>query len=170
MDLVEQAGDKIEEALNAEGRSHGHVALGVLIALGAVGATAAIASLRPQPAAPGSTPQPPSSPMRAVWPALFSFTTVAAIRVWNAPHSPARTQALTLWGAMQGVNAVWMIVRPTRQATQAAAAISTAAITMIYARAAGRVDEKAARMVAPAGWTSLAGLIAGRPTPPQSVH
>ena len=44
--ITDKAQDKIEETLNAEGRSASHVALGLLICLGCVGATAAIAAIR----------------------------------------------------------------------------------------------------------------------------
>lgn len=163
MSLLDKAQDKVEETLNAEGRSASHVALGLLICVAAVGATAAIAALRPQPAAPGATPERRSSPMRAVWPALFSVTTLAAIRVWNAPSSAARTRALGVWGGLQAVNALWMALRPRDRPTQIAAALTTAAMTALYARFAARVDPKAAGLVAPTGWMSLAGLLSARP-------
>jgi tryptophan-rich sensory protein len=166
MDLVAKAGDTIEDTLNAEGRSGSHVALGILLCLGAVGAVAAISAVRPQPAAPGAPPEQRSSPMRGVWPALFSVTTFAAIRVWNAPSSPARTRALSVWGGLQGLNALWMLWRPRDKATRVVAALTTAGMTMVYGRAAAEVDEKAARLVAPAGWASLSGLFA----PPRPQH
>ena len=61
--ITDKAQDKIEETLNAEGRSASHVALGLLICMGCVGATAALAASRPQAAAPGARAQPRSSPM-----------------------------------------------------------------------------------------------------------
>ena len=55
--------DKIEEALNAEGRSRSHVALGLLICLGCVGATAAIAASRPL----GSVRSPAQTISMTIW-------------------------------------------------------------------------------------------------------
>lgn len=170
MTVLERAQDKVEETLNAEGRSVRHVALGLLICAAAIGATTAIAAVRPQPTAPGAPPERRSSPMRAVWPALFSVTTLAAIRVWNAPSSPARTRALGVWGGLQGLNALWMALRPRDRPTQIAAALTTAGMTALYARTAARVDQKAAGMVAPTGWMSLAGLFAARPQTSATLH
>jgi tryptophan-rich sensory protein len=167
MAFVDKAQDKIEEALNAEGRSSRHVALGLLLCLAAVGATAAIAAIKPQPAVPGAPRQPRASLGRAIWPALFSVTTLAAIRVWNAPSSPQRTRALGLWGGLQGINALWMLLRPKDRVTQTAAALSTAAMTGLYARAAAHVDEKAASLVGPAGWASLGGAFTRQRLPTQ---
>ena len=152
--------DKIEEALNAEGRSKSHVALGLLICLGCVGATAAIAASRPQPPAPGARVEKKSSSLRAIWPALFSVTTLAAVRVWNAPSSPQRTRALGLWGGLQGLNVLWMILGPRDKVTRIVAGLSTAGMTALYARAASDVDAKAASLVAPAIGGSLAALVA----------
>ena len=171
MSIADKAQDKVEEALNAEGRSAQHVALGLLLCAGAIGATTVIAAIKPQPVAPGAPRQPKASAGRAIWPALFSVTTIAAMRVWNAPASPARTKALTLWGGLQGLNAVWMLLRPKDKATQVLATVSTVAHTTLYARAASDVDLKAADMVAPAGWAGMAGLFAKRPAPaPMTVH
>ena len=163
MSITDKAQDKIEETLNAEGRSASHVALGLLICLGCIGATAALAASRPQSAMPGARAQPKSSPMRAVWPALFSVTTLAAVRLWNAPSSPERTRALSLWGVLQGMNFVWMIVGPHNRNTRLISGLSTAGLTALYARAASSVDAKAAGLVAPAIGGSLAALFATRP-------
>lgn len=171
MALVDKVEDKLQETLNAEGRSARHVALGLLICVGAVGLTATLAAVKPQPMAPGAPREPRSSLSRAVWPALFSVTTLAAMRIWNAPSSPERTRALSLWGALQGLNALWMVLAPRDKPTQVAAGLSTAALTTIYARAASDVDEKAAGMVGPAGWASLAGVFAKKqPEQALTVH
>lgn len=166
MAIADKAQDKIEETLNAEGRSASHVAMGLLICAGCIGATAAIAASRPQPAAPGGRVERKSSPMRAVWPALFSVTTLAAVRVWNAPSSPARTRALSVWGGLQGLNFLWMLIGPRDRATRIAAGVSTTAMTALYARAAAMVDPKAASMVAPAIGANVAALFA---TPPKTA-
>jgi len=171
MSIVDKAQDKVEEALNAEGRSTRHVMMGLLLCAGAIGATAVLAAIEPQPVAPGGPRQPRNSIGRAIWPALFSVSTIGAMRVWNAPESAARTKALTLWGGLQGLNALWMLLRPKDKVTQVLATVSTVALTTIYARAASDVDPKAADMVAPAGWAGMAGLFAKRPAPvPATVH
>lgn len=159
MSLAARVEDKVEEALNAEGRDRQHVLLGVLLCAGAVALTVGIAAARPQPMAPGAKPTRHPA-MNALWPALFSATSLAALRVWNAPSGPRRTRALALWGGLQALNAVWMIWRPRDKPTQVAAAVSTAALTAVYAHAAAYVDEKAAGMVAPTGFAGLSALIA----------
>ena len=159
MDLAERAQDKLEEALNAEGRSRGHVAAGLLVCLGCIAATAAIAAARPQPAAPGAKPSRHPA-MRAVWPALFSVTTLAALRVWNAPDSAERTRALGLWVGLQGLSMLWMAWAPRDRTTQVVAAVSTAGLTAAYAHQAAYVDRKAAGLIAPTGFAGLSALIA----------
>lgn len=159
MTIAHRVEDRIEQALNAEGRGARHVALGLLICAGAAAATATIAVLRPQPVAPGAKPS--RHPMvQAVWPAVFSVASLAVIRVWNAPASPGRTRALGLWGGLQGLNAIWMIWRPRDKRAQMAAAVSTAAMTAAYAHAASYIDEKAAGLAAPTAFAGLSAIIA----------
>lgn len=159
MNLANEARDKATEALNAEGRSTAHLATGIALCIGMIAATTAIAALRPQPAAPGAKPSRKPG-VRAIWPALFSITTLASLRVWNAPSSAARTRALSLWGVLQASNTALMLLRPRSQAGQIAAAMATAGLTTIYAHSAADVDEKAAKMVAPTGFAGLASLAA----------
>lgn len=159
MSLADHAQDKLTERLNAEGRSAGHVAAGVAICAALIGVTAAASILRPQPAAPGAKPS--RHPLvRAIWPSLFSVTTLAALRVWNAPSSPERRRALGLWSVLQASNLVMTLWRPARRSEQVVAAATTAALTAAYAHAAGYVDEKAANMTAPTGFAGLASLVA----------
>jgi tryptophan-rich sensory protein len=159
MGVADEAQEKVAESLNAEGRSLGHVALGIGVCLAMIGLTTALSVARPQPPAPGSKPSRHPF-MRAAWPALFSVTTLAALRVWNAPSSSARTQALGLWGLLQAANAGLMLWCPRRRPAQIAAAAITAVLTAVYTRAAAHVDEKAAGMVAPTGFVGLASVIA----------
>lgn len=162
MSLADRALDEIDEALNVGGRSAGHVALGFLLCLAAVGATAAVAASRAQPTAPGA--EPTRHPLgRAMWPAFFSLTTVAALRVWNAPDSPKRTEALGLWGALQGLNLFWMLLAPARRPLQVMAATTVAGLTAAYAHAAAAVDSKAAAIAAPAGFAGLSKIVAKPP-------
>ncbi len=171
MALIETAHDKAEDFLNSRGRSPGHVALGAAVCLAAAGVTALIAWKRSPTAAnprlerqfdrlDKSAMEPPKSAYSALWPALFSVMSLSALRIWNAPSGPERTRALSLWGGLQGLNALWMYLSPQHRLAQLAAAASTLAATMFYARAAGRVDEKSAKLVAPyAGWVSFANLL-----------
>lgn len=159
MSIADHAQDKLTESLNAEGRSASHVAIGVAICAALIGVTAAASVVRPQPAAPGA--EPSRHPLvRAIWPSLFSVTTLAALRVWNAPSSPERRRALGLWSVLQASNLVMTLWRPTRRSEQVVAAATTAALTAAYAHAAAYVDEKAANMTAPTGFAGLASLAA----------
>ncbi len=162
MDLATKAQETLDDALNASGRSRGHIAAGVALCVGAIALTAVVAALQPQPATPGEKPSRRPA-IRAIWPAIFSLTNLAALRVWNAPDGPRRTRALALWGGLQALNLFWMIMRPTDQRLRVAAAVSTAALTTVYAHAAAYVDEKAAGMVAPTGFAGLSALVATKP-------
>lgn len=162
MDVKDVALEKVEEALNAEGRSAEHIAFGIIVCIGLVAATTTIAALKPQPIAPGA--KPTRNPLlRSLWPAVFSATTIAALRIWNAPASQERNHALGLWAASQTLNMALMIWRPRNRKRQLAAALSTAGLTAAYAHAAAAIDEKAARMVAPTGFAGLSALAAEPP-------
>jgi len=159
MNVAEGAQERLVSTLNAEGRSPIHVATGLAICVALIGVTTALSVARPQPPAPGATPS--RHPLiRAVWPSLFSITTLAALRVWNAPSSPARRRALGLWSVLQTSNIAMTLWRPRRRVGQIAAAATTAALTATYAHAASYVDEKAANMAAPNGFAGLASLVA----------
>jgi len=174
MALLDAAHDKAEDFLNSKGRGPGHIATGAAICLAAAAISAIIAWKRaPTDANPKlerqfdrldkSAMEPPKSAYSVLWPALFSVMTLSALRIWNAPSGPERTRALGLWGGLQGLNAVWMWLSPKHRLGQLAAALSTLAVTMFYARAAERVDEKSAKLVAPyAGWISFANLLQGQ--------
>lgn len=151
---------EVSETLNAEGQDPAHVAMGLAVCLGAVAAVTVLGARQGrQPAAPGA--EPSRSPLaKLIWPAITSTGTIAALRVWNAPDSPERGRALALWGATQALGLFWMKRRPERLPLQLAAALSTAAVTAAYARAALAVDEKAARLVAPTSFAGLSSLLA----------
>lgn len=174
MALLDTAHDKAEDFLNSKGRGAGHVAAGAALCLGAAVVTALIAWKRsPTHANPRlqrqfdrldkSALEPPKSAYSVLWPALFSVMSLSALRIWNAPSGPERTKALSLWGGLQGLNALWMYLSPSHRLAQMAAAVSTFVVTMVYARAAEQVDEKSAKLVAPyAGWVSFANLLNGQ--------
>lgn len=159
MPVARDVKDQLTESLNAEGRSLGHVAAGVAVCTLLVGIVATLSAARPQPTSPGD--EPARQPLlRAVWPSLFSLTTLAALRVWNAPSSTARTRALRLWTLLQASNLVMTVWRPQRRGERIAAAVTTAALTGVYAHAASYVDEKAANLTAPVGFAGLAAIVA----------
>ena len=164
MNLLSRAGDRLVETVNPGGRSAPHVAAGVLVCLGVVAASALLAR-RSEPGAYQRHLEREAGGDRgalsAVWPALFSITTLAALRLWNAPSSPERTRALTLWGASQALNAAWMVVSPRLRLLELAGGLATAALTAAYAREARRADARAGGMAAPAAGLAIGNLVTG---------
>ncbi|RYF93760.1 MAG: hypothetical protein EON95_07835 [Caulobacteraceae bacterium] len=160
MGLGQKLTHEVSEQLNAEGQDPAHVAMGLAICLGAVAAVTLLGSRQGrQPAAPGAEPSR-SQLGKLIWPAITSTGTIAALRVWNAPDGPERGRALALWGATQALGLFWMKRRPEGFRLQLVAALTTAAVTALYARAALAVDEKAARLIAPTGFAGLSSLVA----------
>lgn len=173
MQLTEKIHEEVDEALNSEGRSLAHILTGATICLAAVGVSTLVAAYRtPGGVNPKVERQydqldepavaPPKKAISVLWPALFSVTTLAALRIWNAPPSRERTKALWMWAGLQALNTAWMALGPKRRTEQLVAALSTAGLTAAYAGTARKVDEKAAGLVAPyAGWVSFANLFTG---------
>lgn len=164
MTLLDDAQDQIENTLNSEGRSPTHIALGVLICAGAVVASALI-SHHAEPTEFQRSMEKEAGARKnrfsAVWPALFSITTLAALRIWNAPSSASRTRALTLWGASQVLNGAWMAASPKDRTIQTLGGLATAVLTAAYAHEARKVDEKAGGMATPAAGMALGNLLTG---------
>jgi tryptophan-rich sensory protein len=160
MGLGQRVTHEVAEKLNAEHQDPAHVAMGLAVCLGAVAAVTLLGSRQGrQPAAPGA--EPSRSPLaKLIWPAITSTGTIAALRVWNAPDGPPRSRALALWGATQALGLFWMMRRPERFGLQLAAALSTAAVTALYARSALAVDRKAAQLIAPTSFAGLSSLVA----------
>lgn len=170
MGLVDTAQDKIEDQLNSHGRGVAHVAFGVAVCAAIAGGTALLAIKRAPPPAPaeeatateGATVKPSKPTLSLLLPALFSLSSLSALRIWNAPSSPRRTRALTLWAVMQGVNAAMVWIAPKRRSAQLVGTLATAGITAAYSETAKRIDTKAAGMVAPyAGLMSFTSAMAG---------
>ena len=104
--------------------------------------------------------KPPSKLFALVWPPLFTALTLSGLRIWNAPQSAARTQALTLWGVAQGLNAIWMALGPARLGGQLAAATASLGTALAYVWRARRVEAPAANTVAPyVGWIAFANVL-----------
>jgi benzodiazapine receptor len=173
MEIARTARDAIDGLANSQGRTTRHLLIGLGVTAGAVIASAIIARANaPIPANPkvekaydklDSSPlQPPKSAFAMIWPPLFLALTISGLRIWNAPASPARTQALTLWGAVQALNALWMALGPKHLGGQLAASVASLGTSAAYAWRARRVDAPAANMVAPyVGWVGFANVLTG---------
>jgi benzodiazapine receptor len=125
----------------------------------------------------GKGAERPHALVAMLWPPLYMALTVSGLRVWNAPASPQRSKALTLWGLIQGFNALWMAWGPKRVGGQTLATAASVGATAAYAWEASRV--KAARNPAAqpyAGWMGMVGVAAERlwkgvsNTPSPTVH
>jgi benzodiazapine receptor len=104
-----------------------------------------------------------------ILPAVFSATTLSAVRVWNAPRGRERNLAMGLWASAQALNAVWIALRPSSRALQIAAAMSSAGLAAAFAHEARKLDSRAGKLAAPAGRSvHLANIVQrkaeGRPT------
>lgn len=159
-DALDTARDQAADFLNADGRNWTHVALGLALTAGfALAATTAASKLiRPQGrrtlhSLGGEAPitERPRGPISLILPAMFSATTLSAVRVWNAPARPERRNALGLWVAAQAVSAVWLAARPTRLATQILAAMSSAGLAAAFAHEARKLDPAAGKLASPTG-------------------
>jgi len=161
----------VDSLANSRGRSTQHILVGVGLTVGAVAISALVARLAApvddeyeaysdydEPVFVDSAPR--SKVFATLWPPLFMALTLSGLRVWNAPRSAARTQALTLWGAVQALNAVWMALGPKRLGGQLAAAIASVGTAGAYVWRARQVDAPAANLVAPyVGWIGFANVL-----------
>ena len=102
--------DAVDDLANSHGRTTRHIATGLVITGGAVALAALIAHLaKPAPEDPEAysdyeelnPPEPPKPPsiFSTVWPPLFVALTLSGFRVWNAPSSFARSNALATTAA-----------------------------------------------------------------------
>ncbi len=154
---LDDAQDAAASFLNAEGRGAAHVALGVAVTVGFALAATVFASrtIRPHPRTLADDDAPiterPRGPLSLILPAVFSVTTLSAVRVWNAPSRPERTTAMTLWAAAQALNAVWIALRPASRGLQIAAAMSSAGLAAAFAHEARKLDEGAGKLASPMG-------------------
>lgn len=165
-DFVDDARDAASDFLNAGNRDTGHVVLGVALTVGfALGAMLlAKSTITPRPARLSADDAPiterPRGPLSLVLPAVFSATTLSAVRVWNAPPARERTAAMGLWAAAQAVNAVWIAMRPASRTLQILAAMSSAALAAAFAHEARKLDPPAGKLASPTGTgTTLANLL-----------
>ncbi|MBA4809140.1 tryptophan-rich sensory protein [Brevundimonas sp.] len=158
-DTIDDVRDAAVGLLNSEGRSAGHVAMGVVLTAGFVLLATGIASgaLKPRRSLKQvrdkdlPITERPRGAFSLILPAMFSATTLSAVRVWNAPSRPERTRAMGLWLAAQTVNAVWLGLRPASMWRQVAAAMSSAGLAAAFAHEARKLDEHAGKMASPTG-------------------
>ena len=174
---LDDARDAATDFLNAEGRHPGHVALGVVLTVGFALAATAFASrtVRPRPRYLAEDDAPiterPRGPLSLILPAVFSVTTLSAVRVWNAPPARERTVAMTLWAGAQALNAVWIALRPASRAMQIAAAMSSAGLAAAFAHEARKLDARAGKLAAPSGaGVAMANMVQGRREHQPTVH
>jgi len=170
MDKLDVRG-AVDSLANSRGRSSAHLLIGLGVMASAVLASALIARANAPTAdnpkvyaAYQALEHPRFTPPRPiflyVWPPLFLALTLSGLRIWNAPKSATRTQALSLWGFVQGLNALWMALGPRRLRSQLVTAIATLAAAAAYLWRAGRVDAPAAAVAAPyVGWISFANML-----------
>jgi tryptophan-rich sensory protein len=176
-ELLDDARDAAGDFLNANERDLGHVVLGVALTLGFALAATALArtTIRPRPEHLAEDDAPiterPRGPLSLILPAVFSATTLSAVRVWNAPRAPERTVAMTLWAGAQALNAVWIALRPTSRSLQIAAAMSSAGLAAAFAHEARKLDNRAGKLAAPTGMgTSIANMLQGKTEHRATVH
>lgn len=161
----------LDRIANSDGRTMRHVLIGLGLTGLAVGASA-YAGWRNAPSEANPDNQraydrldqpkitPPDRVFSMVWPPLFLALTLSGLRIWNAPASPRRTRALALWGAVQALNAVWMILGPRRLGGQLAAAVASFGTSGAYVWQARGVDAPAGAMVAPyLSWIGFANVL-----------
>jgi len=161
----------VDSLANSRGRSTEHLLIGLGVTAAAVLGSALVARMNtPTPDNPEiwsdyeALDQPAFKPPRPVfslvWPPLFLALTVSGLRIWNAPKSAARSQALALWGAVQALNALWMALGPRRLSGQLATAVTSLGASIAYLWRARKVDPPAAGMVAPyVGWIGFANAL-----------
>lgn len=158
-DMIEDVADQATGLLNSEGRSASHVAFGILLTVGfAIAATTlATRAQSPRPTIKSlrrnehPVVEKPRGAFSLILPAVFSATTLSAVRVWNAPASPERSTAMGLWFLAQTINAIALGLRPTSMRNQVAAAASSAALAAAFAYEARKLDHDAGKMASPSG-------------------
>jgi tryptophan-rich sensory protein len=158
-DFVDDARDAALDFVNGDERDMGHVVLGVVVTAGFALAATFLANKALQPRLSASdirsgarpVTERPRGAMSMIVPAVFSATSLSAVRVWNGPKSQRRTGTLALWAATQVVNAIWLAARPAGRGFQIAAAMASAGMAAAFAHEARKLDEGAGKMAAPIG-------------------
>jgi tryptophan-rich sensory protein len=175
---LDEIRDAASDFLNAEERDVGHVALGVAITVGFALLATALASgvfgprrrsLAQMRDGAGPVTERPRGASSLVLPAVFSATTLSAVRVWNAPARPERTSAMILWAGAQAINAVWIALRPASRGMQIAAAMTSAGLAAAFAHEARKLDTRAGKLASPTGMGVRLGNVIDRKAEKASV-
>ncbi|MES2859870.1 MAG: tryptophan-rich sensory protein [Pseudomonadota bacterium] len=157
-ETIEDVRDAAVEFFNVGERSTGHVVLGVAVTVGFALLATALATGTVTPrrrtrsqAREGAGPvaERPRGAFSLVLPAVFSATTLSAVRVWNAPSRPERTTAMILWAGAQAINAIWIAMRPASRGMQIAAAMTSAGLAAAFAHEARKLDPTAGKLANP---------------------
>jgi tryptophan-rich sensory protein len=97
-----------------------------------------------------------------IWGPLWTALAVAGWRLWRAPYSPARSQALLHWFGAQGLNVAWLWLgfgRRRRGAMTLESAVSVGNAAALAA-SARKVDPAASALTLPyLAWLGFAGLL-----------
>jgi tryptophan-rich sensory protein len=161
----------VDSLANSRGRSTRHILIGLGLTAGAIALSALVAKLNAPPDQEWEVysdyeelvpvePAPRPKVFGLLWPPLYLALTISGLRIWNAPRSAERTQALTLWGMVQALNAMWMAVGPRRLGGQLATAIASLGTAGAYVWRARQVDPPSASLVAPyVGWMGFANVL-----------
>jgi len=95
-----------------------------------------------------------------ILPPLFIAMTLSGLRTWNAPSSPTRTRALTLWSVVQGFNALWLGLGARRVGGQLGAATASLAVSAAYAVQAHKLEAPTSGLSNPyLGWMGFANAL-----------
>jgi benzodiazapine receptor len=95
-----------------------------------------------------------------ILPPLFIAMTLSGLRIWNAPSSPTRTRALTLWSLVQGFNALWLALGAKRMGGQLGAAVASLGASAAYAISARKLVAPASGLSSPyMGWLGFANAL-----------
>ena len=105
---------------------------------------------------------PPPVVFGPVWGVLYAMIGVAGWRVYRAPRSRARTEALVWWAAQMSLNAAWSpLFFGGRMPKAAMTDLVAMGVTVGgFTNAARKVDRSAAALMLPyLGWVSFAGYL-----------
>jgi tryptophan-rich sensory protein len=106
--------------------------------------------------------QPPPEVFGPVWTALCIAIALSGYRVYRAPMTRARRQALILWWAQMIMNAAWspLFFGARRTRISLADLAGTGIATIAFANSARAVDRTAARLTIPyIMWLMFAGYL-----------
>ena len=157
-ETIDDVNDAAAGFLNAEGRSPTHVVVGIAATVGFALLATALASGAIKPprrtaaqSRDGDAPvaERPRGAFSLILPAVFSATTLSAVRVWNAPSNATRTSAMVLWAGAQTINALWIALRPASRGMQIAAAMTSAGLAAAFAHEARKLDSTAGKLANP---------------------